>query len=389
MSFYRNANEQSFIEKLGQSVKGFADRAPYYDEERTFHHEDIEELKAIGYTKATLPTQYGGKGIDLYTYLLAQETIARYSGATALAIGWHCGIVLELQDPNRKWNPALLDEVFTKVGEGSLINRAASEPQTGSPTRGGRPVTTAIKKDGKWIINGKKTYTSLAPALDLFLVSAWIPEEEKVGWFLVSRENEGVSIEYTWDVMSMQGTGSEDLILDGVQLEDMYLAEYAEKEHPVDSSWLLHIPACYIGIAGAAREAAIDFAVHYSPNSITGTISDLPAVQAKIGEMELKWLQSRHFLYSVAAQWLSQPNDKGNLRPQLGAVKKAVTNEAVDIVDKAMRIVGAKSLQSTNPLQRYYRDVRAGLHNPPMDDAVLQNLAFQAIHNIKKTTEAL
>ena len=41
-----------------------------------------------------------------------------------------------------------------------------------------------------------------------------------------------------------------------------------------------------------------------------------------------------------------------------------------------MRFVGAKSLERTNPLQRYYRDVRAGLHNPPMDDMTIKKLAI-------------
>ena len=44
-----------------------------------------------------------------------------------------------------------------------------------------------------------------------------------------------------------------------------------------------------------------------------------------------------------------------------------------------MRLVGAKSLQLSNPLQRYYRDVRAGLHNPPMDDMTISKLAQTAI----------
>jgi alkylation response protein AidB-like acyl-CoA dehydrogenase len=47
----------------------------------------------------------------------------------------------------------------------------------------------------------------------------------------------------------------------------------------------------------------------------------------------------------------------------------------VEIVDIAMRINGARSLSEKNPLQRYYRDVRAGLHNPPMDDMTIINLA--------------
>ena len=55
-------------------------------------------------------------------------------------------------------------------------------------------------------------------------------------------------------------------------------------------------------------------------------------------------------------------------------MKYAVTNAAISIVDKSMRIVGAKVYQK-NPLHRYYLNVRAGLHNPPMDDATLSMLA--------------
>ena len=40
-----------------------------------------------------------------------------------------------------------------------------------------------------------------------------------------------------------------------------------------------------------------------------------------------------------------------------------------------MRIVGAKSLEMSRPLQRYYRDIRAGLHNPPMEDMAYTNIA--------------
>lgn len=57
-----------------------------------------------------------------------------------------------------------------------------------------------------------------------------------------------------------------------------------------------------------------------------------------------------------------------------------MTNHAISVVDKAMRVVGAKSLQRSNPLQRYYRDVRAGLHNPPMDDASISLLAKTALY---------
>jgi alkylation response protein AidB-like acyl-CoA dehydrogenase len=41
------------------------------------------------------------------------------------------------------------------------------------------------------------------------------------------------------------------------------------------------------------------------------------------------------------------------------------------VVDLAMRVAGGMSLTKNLPLERYYRDVRAGLHNPPMDDVTL------------------
>jgi alkylation response protein AidB-like acyl-CoA dehydrogenase len=132
-----------------------------------------------------------------------------------------------------------------------------------------------------------------------------------------------------------------------------------------------------MGTAIAARDYAVAFATEYSPNSIEGTISELPNVQRLVGEMELELMQARHFMYGVASKW-DETSDRAALAGELAAVKHVVTNSACTVVDKAMRIVGARSLQRSNPLQRYYRDVRAGLHNPPMDDMTIVNLAKQA-----------
>jgi alkylation response protein AidB-like acyl-CoA dehydrogenase len=96
--------------------------------------------------------------------------------------------------------------------------------------------------------------------------------------------------------------------------------------------------------------------------------------------MELKIMQAESFLYSIAKQWdAALENEREKMLPALGAVKLTVTNAAISIVDLAMRIVGAKSLSLQNPLQRYYRDVRAGLHNPPMDDMTIELLAKESI----------
>lgn len=107
--------------------------------------------------------------------------------------------------------------------------------------------------------------------------------------------------------------------------------------------WLLHIPACYLGIAQAARNYAVQFAGSYKPNSLNHSISLLPNVRRLVGELELELMQARVFLYQIAKKY-DEAEDKLSLQAELAAVKYAVTNAAISIVDKAMRIVGAKSL---------------------------------------------
>ncbi|MBY0098934.1 acyl-CoA/acyl-ACP dehydrogenase [Mesobacillus maritimus] len=357
----------------------FRERANDIDEEGKFPFANMKELKESGYTSLTLPKEYGGSGISLYELLRLQEKVAEGDGSTALSIGWHMGIIKNLSE-KRIWKEEIFHEVCEQVRQGALINSAASEAQTGSPTRGGKPQTTARKDGDVWIINGRKIFTTLSPMLDYFIVSASIEEQDEVGNFLIPRSTQGVSIEETWDSVAMSGTGSHDLVLENVRVEAENLVEKIVPGKKGANGWLLHIPACYLGIAGAAQKYAVQFAKEYSPNSIQGSISEIPSVRQKIGEMELELMKARHFLYSVAKQWdASNEEERTQMAAVLSAVKLAVTNGSIKVVDLAMRVVGARSLSRQNPLQRYYRDVRAGLHNPPMDDMTIEILAKNAI----------
>ncbi|MFD1863222.1 acyl-CoA dehydrogenase family protein [Planococcus chinensis] len=373
---------------LTNTVASFSERAVQNDLEGRFPFENIEDLKDINYPALTIPTKYGGQGISLYELLRYQEVISKADGSTGLSIGWHMGIIKDLGETNR-WKDSVQKTLFDDVKEnGALINNAATEKQTGSPTRGGKPSTTS-KKDGRyWVINGRKTFTTMAPVLDYFNVTAVIEETGEIGCFLIPKSKTGVEIEETWDSVAMKSTGSHDLILNDVKVSEDSLVEILEPGQKRAAGWLLHIPACYLGIAQAAQDYAISFAKEYSPNSITGSIIELPTVKQKIGQIELELVRARHFLYSVAKKWdESNGEEKSKMTPELGAVKVAVTNSAVIIVDLAMRIAGAHSLSEKTPLQRYYRDVRAGLHNPPMEDMIIPLLAEFAIENqaFKKT----
>jgi alkylation response protein AidB-like acyl-CoA dehydrogenase len=357
----------------------FLSRAAKNDKEGRFPFENIAELKESGYTSLTIPKRYGGEEISLFEFIRLQEKMAEGDGSTALSIGWHMGIIKSLGE-KKSWEESTFKALCEEVQHGALMNNCATEPQTGSPTRGGKPVTTAVRDGDKWVINGRKSFTTMAPVLDYFNVSATIAESGETGNFLIPRTADGVSLEETWDSIAMRGTGSHDLILNDVSVKEEALVEFFQPGKKGAAGWLLHIPACYLGIAKAAQAYAIDFAEEYSPNSIISSIIDLPNVQQKIGEMEFELMRARHFLYSVAKRWDEEEEEvRSSMGPELGAVKLAVTNAAITVVDLAMRVVGARSLSEKNPLQRYYRDVRAGLHNPPMDDMTIQLLAKNAI----------
>ena len=58
-----------------------------------------------------------------------------------------------------------------------------------------------------------------------------------------------------------------------------------------------------------------------------------------------------------------QYKDDSQIRNSTSASKVMVMNQGIEVIDLAMRIVGAKSLEMNRPLQRYYRDMRAGLQS--------------------------
>lgn len=386
--FIKNEKQQQWVDQLFKLEDSFKSYAAVVDELSIFPTKNIEDLQAVGYGSITVPQAYGGEGLSIYDMVLLQETLGSFDANTALSIGWSLGVVGEIFE-KKLWSDEKLALFAKEVLNGALINRSASEAQTGSPTRGGRPGTNAVKAGDTWVLNGRKIFTTASPVLTYFLTSAWIEEKQKIGFFLVHKDMDGVSIEDTWDVISMRGTSSNDLILNNVAVHESYLVELPDTTSGSKvNAWLLHIPATYLGIAQAARDYAVHFANTHSPNSLNGPIAQLPNVQQLIGEIDLELIKARYVLYGVASSY-ENAAIKDSLANEIGAAKHIVTNAAITIVDKAMRIVGAKSLQRTNPLQRYYRDVRSGLHNPPMDDMTIKKLALTALEKDQNKGEGL
>ncbi|XID90911.1 acyl-CoA dehydrogenase family protein [Paenibacillaceae bacterium WGS1546] len=386
--FAFSEKQRHWVSKIGEIADRHTDGARIADETNGLNRPLLEELQSIGYCALAVPESSGGLGFSVYDFLLCQERLAQADGPSALALGWHHTTLYDLGQTG-EWDRALYRKLCEEVVTGgALINRADSEKATGSPSRGGKPQTTARRSEhGGYALSGRKTFTSLSTALDYFIVSAVDEETGEVAEFLLPHGTPGVSIEETWDMVGMRGTASHDLVMDNAELPasaKAYVRSGAGKPH--GNPYLLNIPAVYLGIAGAARNEAVAFAARYQPNSLDKPIAHVPHIREKIGRMELELSAARRFLYGVAAQWdrdkESAPERLPGLRAELAAVKTFAIQTAISVVDTAMRVFGAHGLASSSPMQRHYRDVRFGPSNPPMDDSTLNLLADRALSEV-------
>jgi alkylation response protein AidB-like acyl-CoA dehydrogenase len=361
-----------------------AARADVHDRAGTLALESFAELRSVGYQALPVPERFGGHGADLLETVLAQVQLAKADGSTALTMNMHLSTI-GTAGTSGAWPEAAYERVCRAVAAGGMVNSAASEPELGSPASGGRPATTVRAVTGGYRIDGRKTWVSGCETLAYYLVPATFAGEAEppfVGTFLVSADRPGIRIERTWDTMGMRGTGSDDVEFDGVVVpEEALLVKRrlgeADPRAAAGAGWgPCLVAAVYLGIAEAARDEAVDFACSRTPTALGGkSIATLPAVQYKTADMEIALLAARTLLFNAAEEWSACPERRAELAPQIGAVKVMVMEQAVRAVDLAMRIVGGVAMFRSSPLQRYYRDVRAGLNNPPLEERAKEALA--------------
>ena len=91
--FIKNEFQQKWVNKIENHKASLQKHAEKNDLNSEFPYENINWLIDEGYTKIVLPKSYGGEGATPEDIILFQETLGRIDGATALAIGWHLGVV--------------------------------------------------------------------------------------------------------------------------------------------------------------------------------------------------------------------------------------------------------------------------------------------------------
>jgi alkylation response protein AidB-like acyl-CoA dehydrogenase len=369
----------------------FATRAEQHDREGSFPFENFEELRVRGFFRLTVPREHGGFEAPLRTYLEVQEELARGDGSTALAFMMHTKLFGQQRQAASYPDSWFREFCRGAVEDGWLCNTVATEEGLGSPAGGGLPDTTAAAVEGGWLLNGRKTFTTMAPLLHYFIVLARIDgpagEPPEIANFVVLRDDPGARVEETWDALGMRATGSHDFVMEECRLPADRLATRrtagsADARGAAGMAWFaLGVAATTLGVATAARDYAIAFAQERTPNS-QRTIMEYPGVRMRAARMDLLLQRSRALIQDAERAWTASVEGAPlpGMAPidRIAAAKVDTLNNCIEAVDLAMRIVGGVSLQKRRPIERYYRDVRAGLHNPPLEDRALEMLARSA-----------
>ena len=167
------------------------------DAQRGYPEEFVRALTAAGWLAAMIPQEYGGSGLGLGEASVIMEEINCSGGNAGACHGQMYNMGTLLRHGSAAQKRAYLPRIAT--GELRLQSMAVTEPGTGTDTT--KIKTTAVERDGRWVVNGQKVWISRVQHSDLMILLArTTPLAE------VAKKSEGMSI-FIVDLREAMGHG--------------------------------------------------------------------------------------------------------------------------------------------------------------------------------------
>ena len=364
-----SARESRFVELADRLAVSFAERAAAYDRDASFPFENYDEMREAGFLGLTIPEELGGMGAGLYEMCLTLERLATGCASTALAVTMHVSPLLQL---SRVWREGNADpgaeETLRGAATGRVVFASFSAEAGGSTLLNSRASATPV--DGGYRVTGKKIFATESAVCTHFSTMARLDEdgrEPRIIFFRIPRVTDGLVFHDTWDTLGMRATQSNDW-----EMRDVFVPRDAVfHSYPVghldgrlfETVWATSMPAfgsVYLGVGAGALEFCRRWAID------RGRLHH-PGVQARIAKMEILLEASRAAIRAHCADWES--GALLDLDVQTGIAKSTIvkhiaTTHAVEMLDLAMEIAGSSGFYRRSPLERMYRDVRAGTVHP-------------------------
>jgi alkylation response protein AidB-like acyl-CoA dehydrogenase len=373
-------DDDQFVALAAEVGAQCAPRAAEHDRDNTFVAENYDLLRDSGYARLAVPKELGGLGASMRQVCYAQAELAKYCGATALAINMHIYVTLVTAYRWRHGAAGADDLLRSVASDGAIL-------MTSGGSDGIWPSAVATRVEGGYLVSGRKVFCSQAPVATMLTTSA-IYEDPREGMavlaIMVPMASEGVQVIETWDTLGMRGTSSHDTQLTEVFVPDQ--AVIARRDWgKVDVSLrnaLVHITptvsAVYFGIAAGARDEALR-AISQRRAGNGEPLANDAVIQRQIGLMDYRL---RGAWWSLVGALNELGDDYAIGEREVGVTqlaKRDVLLNAQEVVDTAMETVGGSSYFRKSPLERAYRDLRAGKYHPFNPERVLLYAGRQAL----------
>ncbi len=335
--------------------KEVAPTAAKDDREHNFRRDLTEKMGELGFYGCVIPEIYGGSGLGYLALAIITEEIARVHSALRVTINMQVGPALTIlrfgtEEQKKSWIPPLIRG--EKVG-----CFAITEPDAGSDVAAMR--TTAAKSDRGYALNGSKIWISNAPVADNALIYAYTDRSQK---------HRGMSAFY--GDLNQPGLTRRSLETLGAHASPIGELTFENFRLPLENRlgnegdgfkicmWQLNqtrlsCAAGALGVARAAKEAAIDYA--NQRKQFGQRIGEFQMNQDLIAQMVVHEESARLLVYRAA--WLADQKKPNNL--EVSMAKYAAAEAAAYAADAALRILGAYGYSTEFPVERYLRDAKS------------------------------
>ena len=365
------------IEAAASVIEILQAHAGAADQENSMAEESIQALKDAHLVAAFVPQALGGFGLaSIHDWTLAIATLARGDAAIAIAINMHLGVSrgMALAYYGAQENAQAqqrLSQPLKQIAAGDmLICATATEPGTDNL----HPRTEAVANEHGWVINGQKIFVTMSPVATHLGMNLRMRDEhgDHLVSTLVPIDSPGLEPQNDWDALGMRGSGSQS-----VKFKDLQVPSQSIRKIGPWGQWSigmlmnravanLPLVGAFLGIAEAAHDIAM--AQLATQSRVGQPVRELSGVQTLVGEMEIELAKCRSILSAAATamdDYLAADEaptlaSAHNLMKDYQAAKWVVNRGAIDIVSKAMDLLGGAGYTNKHPLARLYRDVRAG-----------------------------
>jgi alkylation response protein AidB-like acyl-CoA dehydrogenase len=331
-------------------------RSPEIEDARRLPPDLLDDLVAAGCFRMLRPRSHGGEELPLPDAMRVVEALSRADASVGWTVMIGAGTWLDLAGLPRP----TFDAIFAgHHGADTMIAGAFS------------PSGMAVPVDGGYRVSGRWAFASGIPHAD------WVygncVEETGGGHRLriVLFQLDEITVEDTWHVVGLRGTGSHHFHADNVVvpadrtwpiLEGTPSVEATVLRLPTPTVFALLMGAMALGVAAGALDDVIELATTKVPLLAPAPLATNPTFHHRLATAATSVRAARAGLHDVAADaWESATAGALGLHQRAAARAAAchAMDTAVDAVTMAFRAGGGGSVYLDSPLQRRLRDINA------------------------------